>query len=449
MYPKQLPIFKELNPYSGEIDTNNRWIKLSELVPWEQMETIYLKHFDAKKHKKVKGCRLVMGLMLGQMLMKMSNVQILDYFHENPFFQYFCGQDSFVSKVDNAILHHSLLSKRRALLGKKFLSKFEQEVLNMLQEKGIIKGKKLILDATVFPANITYPNDIKLLNTAREWCCKTILKVKNVLDPEQKIRTYRRIARKTYLRFQKTKRKSKTLIRKSRNQMLRYVKRNIHQLETLIQEVEEGKSLLKEGVLTDIKKNLLTAKTIYDQQLSMATTRGRRVSDRIVSFHQPQVRPIVRGKDGKAVEFGPKANVAIVDGFAILDDCQFESFHEGIRLPQSLEKHHQRFGRLPDLVLADQLYATRDNRLLLKEKGIEHGFKSVGRPPNIPKETLRKQKQSFKKRQGQRNHVEAVFGHLKSHFFLDKIRWTVPDGEQIQIRLGLIASNLHRALAFA
>ena len=42
---------------------------------------------------------------------------------------------------------------------------------------------------------------------------------------------------------------------------------------------------------------------------------------------------------------------------------------------------------------------------------------------------------------------KIVFGHLKDHFYLDKIRWTVPDGAYMQIQLGLIASNLHRAAA--
>ena len=68
MYPTQLPIFKDLNPYAGKIDLNNRWIKLADLVPWEEMNALYMKHFDLKKHKKVKPCRLVMGVLLGQML---------------------------------------------------------------------------------------------------------------------------------------------------------------------------------------------------------------------------------------------------------------------------------------------------------------------------------------------------------------------------------------------
>lgn len=234
MYLKQLPIFKELSPYSGEIDENNRWIRLEELVPWAELDGLYRKYFDKEKLGVIKDSQLILGLLLGQMLLEMGDRPILEYFHENPYFQHFCGQDVFVAKGKTSIIHHSLLSKRRKRLGKSYMNKFEKEVITVLKSKGLVKGKKLIVDATVFPANITYPNDVKLLNTVREFLCKTILQVKNTYNPEGRIRTFRRTARKVYLNFQKTKRKIKQFIRLSRNKMIRFVRRNIRQLETVL-----------------------------------------------------------------------------------------------------------------------------------------------------------------------------------------------------------------------
>ena len=453
MYPEQLPIFKDLNPYSGQIDTNNRWIKLAKLVPWEEMDVIYRKHFDTKKLSVIKNCRLIMGLILGQMFLELSDREIVDYFHENPYFQYFCGKDTFVAKLDSKIIHPSLLSKRRRRLGASYTQQFEREMVIALKKKGLIKGKKLILDATVFPANITHPNDVKLLNAVREYLCKTILDVKNSIDPFRNVRTYKRVARKVYLTFQKTKRKTKKFIRKQRKKMIQYVNRNINQLDTLLAEaktqiIQEG-STLKQWSYDQIVNKLNVAKTILEQQMHMATTKGRKVSNRIVSFHWPEIRPMVRGKEGKCVEFGPKAHVALVDGYELLDHAQFDSFHEGIRLEESLNKHLDRFDSLPTIVLADQLYSNRDNRALLKEKEISHSFKHVGRPSNETRAAQRKRKTQFKKRQGQRNHIEAMFGHLKKRFNLNRLTWTVPDGATMQIQLGLIAANLHKAAAAA
>ena len=416
---------------------------MAKLVPWGKLDAIYRRYFDNKKSTVIKPCRLILGLMLGQMLLKLADRPIIEVFHENPYFQYFCGQDTFVVKTYTAIIHHSLLSKRRKKLGKSYMQQFEKEVLTVLTDSGLIKGKKLMLDATVFPANITYPNDVKLLNTVRDYCCKTILDVKNTIDPTMRIRTARRTARKVFLTYQKTKRKTTQFIRSTRNKMIRCVRRNIHQLETLLDQATELKDWQKQR----INAHLNTAKKILAQQVHMATTKGRRVANRIVSFHWPDVRPIVRGKEGKSVEFGPKAHIALVDGYALLDHAAYESFHEGIQLEQSLANHHDRFAQLPSQVLADQLYATRANRALLDHHGISHSFRRVGRPPNESPSERQKTRAEFKKTQGKRNHIEASFGHLKERFNLDKIKWTVPGGETMQIQLGLIAFNLHTAFA--
>ena len=280
-----------------------------------------------------------------------------------------------------------------------------------------------------------------------------MLKLKNVFDTKQKIRTYREKAEKVYLNFQKRKKKTAAFIRKSRNQMLRFLKRNLTQLSEFVQAAESQaeKAQKMSGLsLKKVKSQLKTGLQIYEQQLEMASTRGRRVANRIVSFCQPEVRPIVRGKEGKPVEFGPKAHVALVEGFAILEHCQFEAFNEGVRLEESIQKHKARFGKPPNVVIADQIYANRYNRELLQNTRIEHGFKRIGRPPTISPEAVAEQKKQSRlrrKRQGQRNAIEALFGHLKSRFDLDKIRFTVKDGAQFQIQLGLISWNLHRAIA--
>ena len=177
----------------------------------------------------------------------------------------------------------------------------------------------------------------------------------------------------------------------------------------------------------------------------MTRTKGRQVTNR--GFHWKECRPIVRGKEERRVEFGPKAHIAQVDGFAFLDTASYEAFHEGIQLKSSLDKHLSRLGHHPDLVLADQLYANRENRKELHHLGIDHSFRPIGRPPDETPEQKYKRKQYFKKKQGVRNHIEGTFGHLKNRFNLDKITWRVPDGMDMQIHMGLIAFNLSTALA--
>ena len=65
---------------------------------------------------------------------------------------------------------------------------------------------------------------------------------------------------------------------------------------------------------------------------------------RIVSIHQPHVRPIVRVKTNAYVEFGAKINVSLMNGFAFLDDFSLEALNEGTRLISNVKKYKQRFG---------------------------------------------------------------------------------------------------------
>ena len=112
---------------------------------------------------------------------------------------------------------------------------------------------------------------------------------------------------------------------------------------------------------------LATAKDIYRQQKEMVDKKVRQVNDRIVSFHWPEVRPMARGKDGKEVKFGPKAHLSLVDGFTFLDKISYDAYNESQELKQSLKSYRDRFGELPEGVIADRIYGTRWNRKLMKK----------------------------------------------------------------------------------
>jgi IS5 family transposase len=105
-----------------------------------------------------------------------------------------------------------------------------------------------------------------------------------------------------------------------------------------------------------------------------------RIEDRIVSIDQPQVRPMVRGKDRPQVEFGSKLQVSLVDGFTFIDKLSWDSFNEAQYLKESVERHRARKGYYPAEVLADKIYCNWENRRWLKERGIKMAAKPLGRP---------------------------------------------------------------------
>ena len=71
---------------------------------------------------------------------------------------------------------------------------------------------------------------------------------------------------------------------------------------------------------------------LYSQQKHMYENKINSVEDRIVSIHQPHVRPIVRGKAGAHTEFGAKVSVSVVNGWTFTDTISFGAYNEGTKL---------------------------------------------------------------------------------------------------------------------
>lgn len=164
------------------------------------------------------------------------------------------------------------------------------------------------------------------------------------------------------------------------------------------------------------------------------------MEDRIVSIHQPHVRPIVRGKTIAKVEFGAKIHISLEDGYTFLDEVSWNAFNEGSRLETYIEQYRQRLGYYPAEVLADQIYCSRENRKLLKAKGIKLLAKPLGRPPAVKKEHVRP---------GERNPVEGKFGQAKTAYGLNNIKARLKETSQSWIASIILVLNLVKLAGMA
>jgi transposase, IS5 family len=253
------------------------------------------------------------------------------------------------------------------------------------------------------------------------------------------VRTYCRVARVYFVNFQKKRKKTKSMIRVARGKILRYLRRNIQQMEKLLK--EHGKRLAARE-REALRGRLEIIKTIYEQQHEMWKKKARSIKNRIVSLHLPHIRPVVRGKDGKAVEFGPKVMLSWTGRFAFLDKLSFEVYNEGLFLKESLEKYRERFKKDPRDSTGDGIFGTRANRGMLKEMKIRGGFKALGKAAK-----QRINRQWFRRKQAMRSsRMEGLIGNAKNHYGLDRIWYRVPGGEEMWTRNCLMAMNLVMAL---
>lgn len=127
-------------------------------------------------------------------------------------------------------------------------------------------------------------------------------------------------------------------------------------------------------------ERLSTIRAIYAQQKYMYDHRTHSVPDRIVSVSQPFVRPIVRGKAGKPVEFGMKLDISVTGGWTQLEYTSFDAYNEAGNLKDIIERFYQREGHYPARVLADKIYRTRENLAYCKARRIRLSGPALGRP---------------------------------------------------------------------
>ena len=287
------------------------------------------------------------------------------------------------------------------------------------------KGR-VIFDATACPQDIAYPTDLDLLSTARKKSEELIDELYNPLLHEKKPRTYRKVARKRYLKTAQKKNKRRQETRKAIGSQLRFLKRNLNSINRLLNSYSTIPLNPKDY------KYLLVITILYQQQKKMYDDKTHSVNDRIVSIHQPHVRPIVRGKTQAKVEFGSKIHVSIVDGISFLDQLSWDAFNEGSHMMEYVEKYHQRFGFYPSELLADQIYCNRANRAALKEKGIRLIAKPLGRPSAV----------QIHVRPGERNPIEGKFGQAKTAYGLNRIKARLMNTSESWIASIILVLNL-------
>ncbi len=428
---EEIYLFKELQPFGGQLEEGNRWLKIKALIPWGELERTYAGYFSHRGRPGLDG-RLVIGLFLLKHMSAKSDREVIWELQENVYWQSFCSLQGFVTSKQ---LNSSSLTKIRKRLGVKFAKELEEKTYRALIDKKIIKAKGVLVDATVVPEKIKYPNDIGLLNDVRKWLVEKIDGIKSTT--KEKVRTYKRVAKKLYLKFAKKKKKTKKEIERTKRQMLQFVRRNLRQLKERVGQLDSFDQI-------SVEELIKVAQEIYEQQKHMYKNKVRSVEKRIVSWWRDYVRPIKRGKGGrKNVEFGPKVCLSHVDGFSFLDEFNHDNYSEAKVeiLEKQIDNYETKFKKKPPSVTGDLAYGTRANRKLLKEKEIRSAFKSLGRKT---KET-KKQEQYIKRKHRERNRIEGDIGNIKEHYGWNAIKYHYREGSEQWVRFCLLAKNLRLA----
>jgi hypothetical protein len=233
---KQLTIAEFDWPFETALDKNNRWVKLSECIPWDALAESYYQGLPSDRGRPLKEARLVIGAVIIKHKQCLSDVETVLQIQENPYLQYFVGLPGYQQVVPFA---PSLLVEIRKRMGEAVFEGFHRAIIEAHEGKSrsslnrkhrltrpcvlsltptqsrkspvippeatveqtepVAKHRgQLILDATVAEQAIRFPTDLSLLNEAREFSERIIDTLCAHLKVDNKPRTYRRNARAAY-----------------------------------------------------------------------------------------------------------------------------------------------------------------------------------------------------------------------------------------------------------
>jgi len=498
----QLSLSGFTTPFEQNLLSSNRWVILSQVIPWDELAVVYHRQLSSDMGRSTVNTRLVIGVLIIKHVLKLDDREVLATLQENVYLQYFVGFSSFQTKI---AFDPSLLVTIRKRMGVTEFDEWSQAVITKIEtlelelltsdtkriaskdtinsddnsdsetpngpknvtettetlpdiynpHEAIALKDTLIIDTTVAEQKIKYPTDLDLLNRVRELSESLIDIFYDYSSFTVKPRTYRENARKEFLRASMKRKKSAKEVRKAIKKQLGFIERNINIINVLWDDLENTMGVVPAEVFKILFKTVsyktwLVCQEVYRQQKEMIDKNVKSCTHRIVSISQPHVRPIVRGKAHKNIEFGSKIALSVVNGTNRIFKISWDAYNDGIDLIGQVEAFKKQYGQYPKLVLADKIYMTKANRDYLKERNIQHRGQPLGRPKKDKQgQKIKPFTPTQQKESNQRNHVEGQFGTAKDSYALNKVKAKLPETSESWIANIFFIMNIVKLLKVA
>jgi hypothetical protein len=403
--------------------------KVYQSIPWRELAH----SMKIKQHKKGPGRIFSFQGMLGLMFLKSyvdcSDRKLIEYLNGNIDFQLFCG----IFLGSRRITNYKIVSEIRCELSEVLKVKEHQKILAGYWKPYMNHPNIMLTDATCYETSMRYPTNVKLLWESVDWSYGQMVQICKYL----KIRVPRNKyleQRAKYMNYSRKRKKS----HKETNVRVRSLLYLLDKLLVLLKEIELANQQRLE-MPRKYYQRVRLIKTVLKQQQQIFETGGS-VPDRIVSLSKSYIRPIVRGKEVKSVEFGAKVNMIQFDGINFIEHLSFSAFHEGIRLKQSVRYGRDLVGKITH-VAGDDIYATNANRTWCSKQHIYHGFKRKGRAGKYEEQRV---KMAAVLRKERSTRMEGSFGTEKEYYGLQRIKARTMKTEILWIFFGVHTANAVR-----
>lgn len=398
--------------------------KIYKALPWDRL----VKGFGLREYKKgprsTFSPRGKIALMFLKHVSGVSDKKLIDQLNANIDYQIFCD---LIIPPGSRIKNYKIVSEIRCELSKLLDVEKIQKILAGEWRQYCKNTNSITCDATCYESYIRYPTDVKLLYEAVCWNYERLWMIRRM----RKKRMVRSKMNKWKVRYQSYS-KSKKPSRKSTRCVTRGLLRLLDKVHSILLEEEQGLKMVQNYW----ERRKATAKILSQQEGKFY--KGVKPTDRIVSMDKPYLRPIVRGKEIKKVEFGAKVHKVQIDGISFIEHLSFDAYNEGTRLKSSIYMAQDYMHTQVKVLGADGIYANNGNRTYVTKNGIKTDFKRKGRKSKHQKHYNQLQKAITKERASR---LEGSFGTEKEHFLLNRIKARTELTERLWIFFGIHTSN--------
>ena len=345
--------------------------------------------------------------------------------------RYFCHL-SLMDGVPDA----TTLIKLNQRFGEDRVRGLNKRLIKELLKSRSIKPRRIRIDSTTLEAHISYPNDVGVMHQA----VKTLTRTATSLG--KKITSHVRATKRALFSWSQTA-KANPKERKEKGRRL------LKKVATLVQHTVAESRTAFHGLCGSASDQL---KQKFLEQIELAQTllsqteqklAGKKsIPERIVSFHDAQVRPICKGKLNKPVEFGRTLQlVQDSSGVIVHYEVHCGNPNDSTQLLSLVRQTKNSLGVKPKEIAADRGYYSADNVLKLGKAGVEKvSIPKVGRLTRA--ETTHQQKKWFRELQRFRCGIEAAISMLKRKFGLGRVLAKGSAGTAIWTGLAIFAYNL-------
>ncbi len=332
------------------------------------------------------------------------------------------------------------------------LHQLHDHVVEVARQHHVSRGRKLRIDGTVVETNIRYPVDSTLLGDGVRVLTRTILRAKAVLPARASVgqavfrnrtRSVRQVMKELIDAARRRGEGAADALQDRYRRLVDLTTQVVRQAQHLETALAAATDARAQRLRTALQTFIPRVRQVIDQT-TRRVLEGKPLpaTEKLVSIFEPHTAIIRKGKLGKPTEFGrvvwlDEVEGGIISRYAVLAGNP----DDATQLVPSLDHHIRRFGRAPDLLVADRKVATPANEQTAKQRGVRRVVLPQAGRKTATRQAHERQKW-FQRGRDWRAGIEGRISGLKRRHKLDRCRYHGDDGMERWVGWGIITHNL-------